>query len=285
MTDSASAGVEAGHVDANGTSLYYERRGSRPSVLFIQGATGDAGWFEDIAWRLADEFTVVTYDRRGNSRSRGARRSSTTMDEQADDAAAVLQGLDVAPAAAFGTSGGGVILLNLLLRHPDLLRGAIVHEPALFSVLPNAAATMNEQRARVQAAIAQGGPAAGLERFVRNVAGDANFEALSDELRQRIVANGEHFFGGELDAFVSYVPDAEALRASRLPLVVALGEETEPQDPATVAICEWLADTAGAELVRVPGAHVGYFDRAAETADALRPILRRFAPATATSAG
>jgi pimeloyl-ACP methyl ester carboxylesterase len=252
--------------------------------LFIQGATGDAGWFDDIAQRLAGEFTVVTYDRRGNSRSRRTSASATTMDEQADDAAALLQGLELTRAAAFGTSGGGVILLNLLLRHPDLLRGAIVHEPALFLVLPNASATMNELRARVRAAIAQGGPAAGLERFVRNVAGDANFEALSDELRQRIVANGEHFFGVELDAFVSYVPDAERLRSSRVPLVVALGEETEPEDPATVAICEWLAGTASAGLVRLPGAHVGYFDRAAETADALRPILRRFAPASAATA-
>jgi pimeloyl-ACP methyl ester carboxylesterase len=64
------------------------------------------------------------------------------MDEQADDAAALLRALETAPAAAFGTSGGGVIVLNVILRHPDVLRGAIVHEPALFAVLPDVAAAM-----------------------------------------------------------------------------------------------------------------------------------------------
>jgi alpha-beta hydrolase superfamily lysophospholipase len=33
------------------------------------GATGDAGHFERLAKLLADGFTVVTYDRRGNGRS------------------------------------------------------------------------------------------------------------------------------------------------------------------------------------------------------------------------
>ena len=37
------------------------------------------------------------------------------MDEQADDAAGLIRALDLAPAVVFGTSGGAVILLNLLL--------------------------------------------------------------------------------------------------------------------------------------------------------------------------
>ena len=36
--------------------------------------------------------------------------------------------------AVFGTSSGASILLNLLLRHPGFVRGAIVHEP-LFEAL------------------------------------------------------------------------------------------------------------------------------------------------------
>jgi pimeloyl-ACP methyl ester carboxylesterase len=49
--------------------LYYEVRGGGPPVLFIMGATGDAGHFATVADQLADKFTVVTFDRRGNSRS------------------------------------------------------------------------------------------------------------------------------------------------------------------------------------------------------------------------
>jgi pimeloyl-ACP methyl ester carboxylesterase len=53
----------------NGAELYYEVRGSGPPVLLIMGFTGDGGNFETLAELLADEFTVVTYDRRGNGRS------------------------------------------------------------------------------------------------------------------------------------------------------------------------------------------------------------------------
>ena len=56
-------------VQANGTDLYCEVRGRGPAVLFICGATGDAGHFERVAGHLADVFTVIAYDRRGNSRS------------------------------------------------------------------------------------------------------------------------------------------------------------------------------------------------------------------------
>lgn len=111
-------------MSVNGTQVYYEQRVSGPSVLFIQGATGDGGTFAQVAELLADEFTVVTYDRRGNSRSpRSAGWTTTSIYEQADDAAALLQALDLAPAAVFGTSGGAIILLNLLLRHPEVVRG------------------------------------------------------------------------------------------------------------------------------------------------------------------
>ena len=56
-------------VSANDTTLYYELRGDGPSLLLISGATGDAGHWTDVADKLADNYTVITYDRRGNSRS------------------------------------------------------------------------------------------------------------------------------------------------------------------------------------------------------------------------
>ena len=72
-------------VTVNGVELYHEIRGSGPPVLFIMGATGDGGHFDAVADLLADEFTVVTYDRRGNGRSPvPAGWTTTTPEEQAD---------------------------------------------------------------------------------------------------------------------------------------------------------------------------------------------------------
>ena len=79
-----------------------------------------------------DEFTVVTYDRRGNGRSpRPAGWLTTSPEEQADDAAALLDVLGLAPAAVFGTSSGGVFALEMVIRHPRSVLGAVLHEPAL----------------------------------------------------------------------------------------------------------------------------------------------------------
>ena len=95
-------------VGVNGTTLYYERTGTGPSVLFIAGTTGDAGHFTQVATRLATEFTVVTYDRRGNSRSpRPAGWTQTSVPEQAEDAAGLIQALQLAPIAVFAASPGG----------------------------------------------------------------------------------------------------------------------------------------------------------------------------------
>ena len=62
------------------------------------GSNGDAGNFTRAADLLADEFTVVTYDLRGNSRSpRPPGWTTTSVSEQADDAAALIQALGLAP--------------------------------------------------------------------------------------------------------------------------------------------------------------------------------------------
>jgi pimeloyl-ACP methyl ester carboxylesterase len=95
-------------VSVNGAELYHEVRGSGPPVLLIMGATGDGGHFDTLADLLADEFTVITYDRRGNGRSPPpAGWTTTSAEEQADDAAALVDSLAVGPLAVFGTSSGG----------------------------------------------------------------------------------------------------------------------------------------------------------------------------------
>src|SRR5215217_7741804 len=90
-------------LEVNGTKIYHEVRGSGPSVLFIAGATGDGGHFEKVAEHLADEFTVVTYDRRGNSRSpRPDGWEGTSTEEHSEDAAALIGYLELAPSPVFG---------------------------------------------------------------------------------------------------------------------------------------------------------------------------------------
>jgi pimeloyl-ACP methyl ester carboxylesterase len=275
MTVHVNSQNSQGIIRANGADLYYELRGDGPPVLFIQGATGDGGTFEQVAERLADEFTVVTYHRRGNSRSpRPPGWESTSVHEQADDAAALIQALELAPAAVFGTSAGAVIVLNLLLRHPEVLRGAIVHEPPLVPVLSNAEETGAMLQRMIEEGMAQGGPRGAMELFIRVNAGDENFENLDPELRERMLGNAEVFFSTELEAFVSYLPDAGALAGVKVPVQVVAGVGS--RDGYYHEAAAWVAQQLGTELREIPGAHTPYLDRPLETAEALRPILQGF---------
>jgi pimeloyl-ACP methyl ester carboxylesterase len=267
--------IKTGHRDVNGARLYFEVRGEGPSVLFVSGATGDAGHHAAVADRLADEFTVVTYDRRGNSRSpRPAGWSRTTMEEQADDAAALLASLGCAPAAVFGTtSGGAVIGCCLVSRHPEAVRGAILHEPPLAAVLPAEATGMAELKALIDEAMKRGGPPAAVEAFVRSAAGDA-FDAIPVDVRARMMGNGETLFGCEIEQFVSWRPDEQALAGVRFPVKLLVGEHTTPLFSAAA---HWLAERLRTSIGTLPGGHAPYFDRPEAVARTLRPLLREVA--------
>ena len=68
---------------------------------------------------------------------------------------------------------------------------------------------------------------AALARFAEvaaRSAGDAAFASLDPELRERMLGNAELFFGSELGAFSTYVPDPAALSAVRTPVYLAAGE-------------------------------------------------------------
>ena len=77
-----------------GATLYYETWGAGPLLLVIPGGPQDAGVFSDIARNLADRYTVVPYDPRGNSRSAfDGEPTELSLDQQADDAAALIRHL------------------------------------------------------------------------------------------------------------------------------------------------------------------------------------------------
>ncbi|MBM2710396.1 alpha/beta fold hydrolase [Mesorhizobium caraganae] len=130
-----------------GASLYYETRGSGPVLLIIPGGPQDAGVFADVAGHLADRYTVVAYDPRGNSHSTfdGEPREQD-LDVHGDDAARLIDALSAGPAYVFGTSGGAQIGLNLAARHPGRVRALVAHEPPSMMLLEDPAPALAGMR-------------------------------------------------------------------------------------------------------------------------------------------
>ena len=252
------------------TDLHHEVHGSGPPVLFISGASGDAGHFARAGELLADEFTTVAFDRRGCSRSAPLPRGEAmSLGLQADDAAALVAELGLAPAVAFGTSGGGDILLELLARRPDVLRGAVVHEPALIALAGEP--EPGEPDLGPLIALAASDPRAAMEGFVRLNTSDRTFEALDPEHRDRILRNGAHFFGRELEGFATYRPDAARIRESGVPVRVVRSRDGSTQLARCTAR---LAELLGTGVGLLSGHHAPYLGDPETFVTELRPILR-----------
>jgi pimeloyl-ACP methyl ester carboxylesterase len=270
-----NAGPTGTLLEVNGARIYHEVRGSGPSVLFIVGATGDGGQFRRVAERLSDEFTVVTYDRRANSRSpRPEGWESTSTEEQSEDVAALIETLGIAPAAIFGNSSGAIIGLDLVIRHAELVRGAILHEPPITAAMSNPEEMTGAIQQVIEGGMQRGGPRGGMEAFLRFFTGDETFENLDPRLRQRVLGNGETFFGTELGVVDSYRPDEATLAAVEVPVRIMVGTESAPFFGEAA---RWLADRLNVEKVevgRLPGGHTCHFDRPDEMAQTIRPLLR-----------
>jgi len=260
--------MKDGLVDVNGAQIHYEIRGSGLPLLLIMGLTGDAGWFEPLAELLAERFTVITYDRRGNSRSpRPEGWMSTSVAEQADDAAELLSALGLSPAIVFGNSLGAMIALELIARHPRAARGAIVHEPPFLSLLYQAQDLVDFWKAKV----ARGGPRYALRLFT-GMKEDETINGLDPSVMQRSFDNAEVIFSVEMPVTISYRPNLKALKRSTVPIFVAAGEET-----AMYLFCasRWLATQLCTDLYMLPGGHVGYAVQPKEFATALLALLEK----------
>ncbi|WP_165959447.1 alpha/beta fold hydrolase [Nonomuraea longispora] len=162
-------------------------------LIFVPGGGVDATHVETIASLLADTYTTVTYDRRGYFRSSLSSddRSPSTISRHTNDLAALIESLGAGPAAVWGGSLGAFIAMDLLSHRPELLTPALVHEPPLFSVLEGG----------VQPPLPRdlSHPRAAMEEHARQTLGD-NFDRLTPQQRERVIANGEAFFGHVFDS-------------------------------------------------------------------------------------
>jgi pimeloyl-ACP methyl ester carboxylesterase len=115
--------------------VFYRRhdsgRADEPTLLLLHGwtASADLQWF--TAYRaLAERYSFVAIDHRGHGR--GLRSDEAfTLEDAADDAAALVRELGIGPVVVVGYSMGGPISLLLSRRHPDLVSGMVLEATAL----------------------------------------------------------------------------------------------------------------------------------------------------------
>ena len=266
--------VESKMLTVGNAQLFCEIYGKGPAMLLIPGIGGDGGLYEVLAYKLAEKYTVITYDRRGNSRSTPPLDWHTTsMAEQADDAAGLLNALGFKSAIVYGNDTGGLIALEMLMRYPKSIKKAILHDPTIYyslekgpySDVPKGAGDL------LRSTFFTHGSKVTLNMFLQWEYGPEALEVIPPTLKSRIMSNSETFVMTEFPSYVYYKPDEAKLAGIRTETVI-LSSTTTP--PFRRAMCNWLGERIHANVIPFLGGHTPYIDHPIEMADALSEHLK-----------
>ena len=106
--------------------IEYHVEGDGPPLLMLRGLGGQAStWGEPLLSGLRDSFTVIRMNHRGIGLSELPDKPFT-MQTLADDAAALLEAIDIGSAHVFSVSMGGMVAQELVLNHPERVNGLIL---------------------------------------------------------------------------------------------------------------------------------------------------------------
>lgn len=116
----------------NNVAIHYQTIGApagKPVIVFANALGTDFRIWRDVIVRLAGDFAIVTYDKRGHGLS-DIGETPYSMDDHVSDLEALLDHLQIRDAIICGLSVGGVIAQGLYARRKDLVRGLILCDTA-----------------------------------------------------------------------------------------------------------------------------------------------------------
>ncbi|MFG2005062.1 alpha/beta fold hydrolase [Spirillospora sp. NPDC048911] len=260
-----------------GATLYYEVRGTGPMLLISQSGEGDAQRSVDLVDQLIGDYTVVTYDRRGLSRS--ASGQGVTMAEHAEDVHHLLAVLTDEPVLMLGCSLGAVIGMHLAIRHPEQVSTLVAHEPVAPLLLPAAERARHQQElADIQQLYRRDGLAPAL-KAVAEVLGidpanpDAEQGLTPQPINPQRIANFAFFIEHDFTAVINDDLPTNALTETTTRILPAAGRTT-PRTVFDYRCAQELADLVGTQITEFPGGHNGNTSHPRAYASRLRETLR-----------
>jgi pimeloyl-ACP methyl ester carboxylesterase len=151
----------------DGTPIAVTRVGEGPAVVCVGGALNDRNSTAGVAARLADRFTVYSYDRRGRGDSGDTQPYAP--EREFEDLASVVAAAG-GTAMVYGMSSGAVLALRAAAAGVPITRLAL-YEPPLTSAVPDAPGGPADYTDRLTTLVRGGRFGAALELFMVDVIG------------------------------------------------------------------------------------------------------------------
>lgn len=238
----------------NGIRVRYIDEGTGPAVVLLHAFPLSGSMWGPQIEALRGRYRMIVPDLRGFGGS-DAPLGPYTMDQQADDVAALLDQLGVAQVALCGISMGGYIALALC----DTRAGADSEEG-------KAGREVNARLAEER------GPGAIAVKMIPDLVAATAPEALREELHALITSNSADGIAGALRGMALRPDSAPALAAIAAPTLIVVGSEDTLTPPAEASALH--AAIAGSRRVEIAGAgHLANMERPAEFSAALGAFL------------
>jgi len=281
--------VRSGRVTTEGDELYYEVYGQGQPLLMIPGGGGDGDYYSTVAGILSDEFKVILYDRRANSRSTINNPQNFEISQQSRDAVAVLAACGEESAFVFGNSSGAVIALDMAKTQPQAVRAVVAHEPPVARMHPKAKNWQGCFASVYQTAFGFGSAIAATRFFFgievpalqliktqsKMLKDSQSRRAQSDQHRIASKDATDFLIRQELLPVTNYLPDIEKIKQNRVKVFIAVGEWSLGKNIWLAQVAKILAEKLDCELVPFPGHHGSFMDLPTEFAAALRSVLHK----------
>ncbi len=285
------------YLETEDARLYYEMRGEGKPLLLIHGVVVDADLYREAAGILSKFYQVITYDRRGNSRSvrvkeeaeaagsmpvkkeAGAaaatlvkEKAGVDISAQVQDVLALFDHLGIERAFVAGASAGGIVGLELLRAAPERVAHLLLYEPPLTTLLSDP-----EERAwvlRIEELTAEGKINRAMLEFVLSLGeSDDRKQPKLLETERREANNFSYFLEQEFSLFMHYQPDASWFCKQAQRITVAVGERSG--ESRYVQAAKLFQQRIGCELLHFPGCHNLPADLPADFANCLMGVSVR----------
>jgi acetyltransferase/esterase len=259
-------------LEVPGARLFYKSYGSGPLMLMVPGASGSADSFQRVTQQLA-AYTVVTYDRRGFSRSQldGPQDYNHRLETDVDDVRRLIEHVSDEPAIVFGGSSGAIIALQLLTRHPSVVRTLVAHEPPAMRLLADGQKWV-DFFFEVYVRYRQSGIEPALKRFREEAFAESDRQEMARAPKDEYtLANATYWFEHELRQYPTADLDLDALKGHADRIMLTAGRESRGYPTYQVNVK--LGKKLGLDLIELPGGHVGLLTQPAEFAGELLGAL------------